>query len=567
VSAPPVALPAQPSTPRYRRWRAATFDPVAAVLVPTLLVALHALVYGAWIVDDAAITFAYARSVAEGAGPVLQPGAPPVEGYSNPMWLALLVVAKWLGLFDQGTWFGVPDYVAFPKALALAFCATTFGALYVAARALVPRPALLAGIAGCVTAVVPSFVIWSMSGLENSLLAAAVTWIAAVIVTAAARGRLLSTRVAAACGLLAALAALTRPDGAIYVAAFPAAVLLLARQPRRTALIATSVSVTVFAIPVVLYLAWRWSTFHLLLANTAVAKAQGLPDLAALQMPLRLAYYMGGVVALFGAAVVVAALRRQQDRRGLVALLLPLLLAVLAFTVLKQDWMGQHRFATPVWPLAALAITAGTAVTWPTAGLRARRVMTASVAVSTLVAVAMFAVGAAEFRGRPTVPVCSVAQYSGWMINGYASILGLASGTVVTPDVGGAALVGRLRILDLAGLTDSGIARRWAAQDMPGLRDDVFAARPEFIETHHDWSTKTGLVRDPRLADEYAEVRRTSPTDGMWVRRDLVGDPEMLRALQVFDERMRAAGDPYELPAPRVWCGPVLTVEAAPAHT
>jgi hypothetical protein len=46
-----------------------------AVGLPTVLFGLHALAYGRWIVDDAGITYAYARSLTTGAGPVLQPGA------------------------------------------------------------------------------------------------------------------------------------------------------------------------------------------------------------------------------------------------------------------------------------------------------------------------------------------------------------------------------------------------------------------------------------------------------------------------------------------------------------
>jgi hypothetical protein len=85
----------------------------------TALIALHALRYGGWLVDDAAITFAYSRSLSEGLGPVVQPGAAPVEGYSDPTWLVLLTAARLLGLFDHGTIFGLPDYVVVPKALAL----------------------------------------------------------------------------------------------------------------------------------------------------------------------------------------------------------------------------------------------------------------------------------------------------------------------------------------------------------------------------------------------------------------------------------------------------------------
>jgi hypothetical protein len=239
---------------------------------------MHGSLYGRWIVDAAAITFAYARSIATGAGPVLQPGGDPVEGYSNPAWMAVLVVGRWLDLFDRGSWFGVPDYVAFPKLLALLCCLGVFCCLYLAARSLSSRPVLVTALAGSVTAAVPAFVIWTVSGLENSLLALAVAGIAALLVRAASEGRVPSGRVAAGCGLLAALAALTRPDGLTYAVALPAAaVLALRRRTVPATLRATVISLVAFAVPAGIYLGWRLSTFGEYLPNTALAKAQGLP--------------------------------------------------------------------------------------------------------------------------------------------------------------------------------------------------------------------------------------------------------------------------------------------------
>lgn len=55
---------------------------IFAVLVLGYL--LHAAQYGDWLVDDAGITFAYARNLAAGHGPVVNIGEAPVEGYSNP---------------------------------------------------------------------------------------------------------------------------------------------------------------------------------------------------------------------------------------------------------------------------------------------------------------------------------------------------------------------------------------------------------------------------------------------------------------------------------------------------
>jgi hypothetical protein len=57
-----------PDDPAPAAWR---LPAAVAVGVPTAVFAAHALLYGRWIVDDAGITFAYVRSVATGAGPVL----------------------------------------------------------------------------------------------------------------------------------------------------------------------------------------------------------------------------------------------------------------------------------------------------------------------------------------------------------------------------------------------------------------------------------------------------------------------------------------------------------------
>ena len=89
-----------------RRAQSSRWAPVAAIGIPTLLVGLHALVYGRWIIDDAAITFAYVRSIANGLGPVLQPGAETVEGYSNPAWLALLLAVVAGCSAGYGGWLG-----------------------------------------------------------------------------------------------------------------------------------------------------------------------------------------------------------------------------------------------------------------------------------------------------------------------------------------------------------------------------------------------------------------------------------------------------------------------------
>jgi hypothetical protein len=552
--ADPEAVATDGAVPVSRRLRA----PLLAVAVPTAAFGAHALLYGRWIVDDAAITFAYARSIATGDGPVLQPGAEPVEGFSNPAWLALLVLGRWVGLFDRGTWFGVPDYVAFPKLLALVLVAGVFAGCYAVAAAATRRPVLVTVTAGLVTAAVPSFVIWTMSGLENALLAFAAVGLAAVLVRAVVADRLLAPSTAVWCGLLAALAALTRPDGLVYAAAFPLAALLLLRPvDLGRAVRAAALGLLVFAVPTGLYLVWRLAVFGEYLPNTAIAKSQGLPGLSAATRPAELVAYVGWPAALLAVAAVGAVLARSGTRRRvLVVMLVPLALAVVAFGVLEPDWMGELRFATPVWPLGALAGVVAAAATPRLAG-RALVVGTVLAVGAAAVSGLVLVDAARTFRAAPTAPLCLVAQNTGRAINSYAEVVDAPDPVLTAPDIGGAALVSDLRVVDVVGLADRRIARFWAAGDLAGLRDHLFdTVRPTFLTLNPDWARHTGLRADPRLAAGYVTIA-TSPagvTD--WVRRDALG-PGDLAALRARAAEA-AVADADARRSPRASCGDVL---------
>jgi hypothetical protein len=550
VVAPPQSSATQPRAVKHGRRGAL----VAAIGIPTALTGLHATLYGRWIVDDAAISFAYARSIAKGLGPVLQPGDPPVEGYSNPAWEALLVLGRWLGIFDQGSWFGIPDYVAFPKLLAILCCAILFGAYYAIASTLTAWPVRVTVVAGAIAATIPSFTIWAFSGLENALYAATVGWIAAVLVRATTRGNLLLAKTAIASGLLAALAALIRPDGLIYVLAYPLVVVALMKGPR---LRACTVNLLAFSLPMGAYVLWRFVTFGQLLPNTALAKAQGLPGLLSIARPFELIVYSGCAPALLGLALVVYALRTRSDKKtGLLALLLTFGLAILDYALLRGDWMGQRRFATPIWALAAILICVAGALVFAADTQRNRRVLVRAAAVTAIVMIAVSGYEAMLFRRNPTVPVCAVASYAGWTVNAYASALNLRNAVIVTPDIGGSAMVSDLKVVDLAGLADAELAKLWRRGDMSGVRTHIFAARPEFIEIHDAWSRKTGLTDDPRLTSDYSPITRTSPTDGLWVRRDLAMALAALGTRPVSARsRPLLPSKPYQLVNPLESCG------------
>ena len=195
--AAPAPTVAPPRTKDRRGWMA-----MLAAAPPTALVALHATRYGHWLVDDAGITFAYARSLADGAGPVLQPGADPDRSRlepgldRDPRGREMARALRHRHLVRRPRSRAVPE--AGGAALRLR---------HVLLLLLAWSPPSAPGTSrssrsppGLATALVPSFVIWTMSGLENSLFALAVVALAATLVRAAQAGRMLTTRTAVVCG-------------------------------------------------------------------------------------------------------------------------------------------------------------------------------------------------------------------------------------------------------------------------------------------------------------------------------------------------------------------------------
>jgi hypothetical protein len=575
----PTSTPASSSTSapaRLSRLRQG-LPGAGAVLVGTLLICAHASLYGRWLVDDAAITFDYARNITLGFGPVAQPGATPVEGYSNSTWLALLILGRWLGLFDHGSIMGVPDYVVYPKLLAVLFCAGTLVAFHRIAAVLVRRPWIVTLGSGMLSACIPSYVAWCFSGLENSLYACTVTVIAAVTVRAITDDGIYERVPAVASGLLAALAALTRPDGMIFAVAFPAvALLLITRRSVRTTVTTAALSLGSFAVPFGLFLLWRHAEFGRYVSNTTAAKDQALSPNAQTVTAFNkigdLIAYVGVVGALVALVVIGSTLGRPSFfRRRLVGVLVPLALAVTAFGVLQPDWMNQYRFATPIWALGSLTVTVCAYQVLASTSVRTRAVCCLGIVAALGMSLTLLKQDEAAFRAAPTVPLCFVADSAGRATNELADVLHLGDdATYLGPDLGGSSLTLRLRIVDLAGLTDARIADYRADDDLRGLAGYVFGTvRPALINAEGPWKL-TGL--DPRLDTDYYLLDATGPPDpdnlddapnpddgGLYVRRDVVPDVAALARAKAVEQAAHAAVVAAYRAAPRSSCGDTLS--------
>lgn len=132
---------------------------LALVLAAALSVA-HIAYFGDWAVEDAAISWAYAVNLANGLGAVPWPGAEPVEGYSNPTWVALVTLFQLVGVHPLWS----------SKFLAMAFTACTIPLVARLAERAVPEAPGPAGVTAAVLFALNTQVgIFGAAGLENPL--------------------------------------------------------------------------------------------------------------------------------------------------------------------------------------------------------------------------------------------------------------------------------------------------------------------------------------------------------------------------------------------------------------
>jgi hypothetical protein len=189
------------------------------------------------------------------------------------------------------------------------------------------------------------------------------------------------------------------------------------------------------------------------------------------------------------------------------------------FLVLPFDWMGEFRFATVFFPLFFWVLSAVAEDATAAAGGSAvlRRAVLAGTVLFVAQAIPIFAARTLAFASDPTLPLDDVEAYGGDGFNRLAEVAGLADASLLTPDIGGALLESRLRIIDLAGLCDTRIARAVSSGRPADLHHYVFEeVRPTFIHTHGEFSRITRLYEDPRFERDYVAVNEHIEGPSEW---------------------------------------------------
>lgn len=536
-------MPAMSPRPAAGPWLA-----TALLLLGVVTFLAHASLHRHWLIDDAGISLAYARNLAAGHGLVAQPGAAPVEGFSNPLWVLLLA-----GLYAAGA-MALPGSV---KLLSLGLTALAFLLLHRALAELRPEDAdVLAAGSLLLSAMNPSVVLWCLAGLENPLYLAGIM---ALLVASLRARRRPGPGPQAVAGLLAAGLAWTRPEGVAWVLLPPVLWTLERRRPPPR----LGVYLLAAGLPCLVGILARLRTFGAWVPNTYWVKGgPGAGDLLGLVLlqpaTLEKAFqvtqrWLGAGFSHLWLLVGAALAWRHRHRLGApMAYLAAFLAAAMGiFLLLPGDWMVETRFATPVYPLASavlLAALAGALHRTPEA-LRQRRL-----GLATLVLAAGY-LPEAYFRGmqvagRPNVGIDFTARAHGERFNRAAARLGLHDASLLVADLGGTLLTSRLRVVDLAGLCDRRIART-LGRDPPALRDYLLAeVRPTFMVLQGPWAAQAALESDPRFARDYAALYAYRPGDdlyvaghasGVYLRREAAaGAPGVAEELRREDQRLGA---------------------------
>jgi len=235
---------------------------VLAGAVALLLAGIAA--FWPWISDDAFIALRYSERLLQGKGLTWDEG-PPVEGYSNLLWILLCAALRPLGL----------DWITIAQGLGIASTVATF--LVFLRTPLLRAAGQTARGAVLPLAAVAPVGLWAIGGLEGPLTMLLVSFAYVKVGELLADpSREASVRRCAAAGGAFGLLALCRSEGPLWLAFAALAVLLFARRgpagERRVLRRRLTVLVAPAALAVLAQLAFRLAYYGEWVPNTAHAK-------------------------------------------------------------------------------------------------------------------------------------------------------------------------------------------------------------------------------------------------------------------------------------------------------
>jgi hypothetical protein len=518
---------------------------VAAMALVAVAASVFAKLYRYNVVDDAFISFQYAKNWWLGRGLVFNAGER-VEGYTNFLWVALLTptwaAARALGIDFTRAAIGLNALVSLAD-LAL---------LYLVARRLLRGAWVAVSLVLLLCALDGSYLAYSMSGLENHLfvlcmLAAVLAWVGQT------KKRWLWT------GLALAATAMTRPDGVLVVGAFGLAYGLgrgggggeeraggeqRGRGPEARPL---AWALGTWAACYGVYFACRWAYYGLPLPNTFYLKVGNTLE----GLDRGWVYLSSFAEDRYGLPVVALLALRWAKTDALVRWLLGWAAAHAAYVVyVGGDFYSGHRFLVVLLPVAYLLVgLVFLALVERVRGSREWQVLRSHPArAAAAVAVAAVAIGlgltAFARRGLERGPyrneilrwakaVDNNVRYMKWL-----ATVAPPGASMVVGDIGAAGFFADVRVVDYFGIIDPSIARRSVpgfGRGKPGHekvadREALLARKPTFIKwgyVHGDLSQNGYFL--------FTEFPPSLEVEGLWWRDDLASGTFLRETAIHFD--------------------------------
>lgn len=587
---------------------------VTLLLLSMALYLFHITWFSLWQIEDAAITYAYARNFAAGDGFVTWAGGPWVEGFSNPTWTLLITAGIALGL----------DPFPLGKLLGAGFGLATLPLAWIWARRLQPHEdSLWPAIAPLALALSTQFSMWTVAGLENGVFGFLLASGSVLLLREGDRPSIGWS------GIPLGLLAISRPEAPMYAGL---AVLVGAFHPLRVggfrwlasffvlsagpffAWHAYSLGVFAWPVPNTYYaklgeqkfFPWSWgqrcwsylrswslNSAHILLLPAFALGQSGtrgwparialgmvgvlwlllvpgltffhdfLPDVSFWKEPEEVMYVrVPWLVLTAGVLLVLGAARGVREGRTLAAVVV---LAVFAFSIYSGgDWMrGGRWFSLCSVPLAVLLADAvravALAVPWARftpdtrAFLVAAPVLLANVGQTVDV---MFNVDTSPFDVRRRV----------LFLQGVRDRLHIDHVRHTEVDMGANLYFSGFETIDLAGLCNVPIAHN----HYPVWFVDTYFQHektPTMAHIHGSWANKTKVYKRPWFRKDYLEIPGFGQSyftflhNGTYVRRDLFVEPVWDDGPRqtLFGRRLRL--DDLRTPAPEVHPGGTLYVE------
>ncbi len=485
------------------------------LMIPALI--FFSVQLRAWnfLVDDAYISFRYAKNFSGGQGLVFNPGEAPVEGYTNFLWTLLLALGAKAGIpFTTAS-----RLMGIASALGAACYACLTVHFLLSSKSLQsgPDPAW-AGLAGALTLANAGMILWAGAGLEAPLFAL-------LLIAAVYHGLRLfqSPRFASAIVSTAILVLLSlcRPEAAALAGLLALGLLRLPKDRGATwamRLLPLLALILVGAI----HHGWRFFYYGSLLPNTYYAKVGHSVDQLTRGME-----YLGDYFQNFGgwlwAMILVFAWRRLQGVASRLLLLGIPAVTLAGVAAVGGDALPMYRFIVPVVPLLAVLLTLGMAEAMTLCySSEPRRNPFRSIAVWALMAVLLVSQGTAAFRGRQSQYVDADRErmqdriaIGRWLAEHYPEE------TIALNAAGAIPFYSGMKAIDMLGLNDRQIARSQPETMGEGVAghekydvEYVLSRRPGLI-----FVGRNELTRDPGGAYIWLEGDRRLLRHP-WLERD-----------------------------------------------